>query len=140
MTEHVGLSYLPSTTLPLIEALESTQPTDQRAGFTTIGPHRDDFSLHIAGVPAAEYASEGQQRTLATALVLAQASLLQVETGHPPTLLIDDIFGELDPKRRSALLSLLPADSQVFITTTHLDWLHGESPLPIVNVDKGSLV
>lgn len=138
--EPVELCYQPSTTLPLAEAYEASIGADERVGYTTIGPHRDDFALTISGASAAEYASEGQQRTLATALVLAQASLLQVETGHTPIILIDDIFGELDPARREALLALLPTDAQTLITTTHLDWLKGKSPLPILKVENGQVL
>lgn len=116
--ESVGVSYRPNATPPLQQALERSLEADERAGFTTVGPHRDDFLLELAGAPAAEFASEGQQRTLAISLLLAQASLLQEETGRPPILLIDDVFGELDPARREALLKVLPADSQIFITAT----------------------
>lgn len=133
--ENVSLTYCPAAQPPLLPAYEQAIEADIRAGFTTIGPHRDDFSLLVGGVPAADFASEGQQRTLATALVLAQAGLLQVETGRAPILLIDDIFGELDPERRKALLTLLPEDSQIFITTTHLDWLgNAPAPLPVINI------
>lgn len=128
--EEVLLRYRPSTEAPLQEAMEQSLEADTRAGYTTVGPHRDDVELRINGVPAADYASEGQQRTLAIALILSQASLLCSETGQAPTLLIDDIFGELDPARRQALLNTLPADSQTFITTTHLNWL-GEASLPL---------
>lgn len=137
--ENAALAYRPSATRPLLEEWERSLEADERAGFTTIGPHRDDFELSINGAPAAAYASEGQQRTLAIALVLAQASLLQVETGHAPALLIDDVFGELDPPRRHALLALLPTDSQLFITTTHLDWLKEAPPAPIVRVNNQAL-
>ncbi len=133
--ENVNLAYSPAAQPPLLPAYEQAVEADIRAGFTTIGPHRDDFSLLVDGAPAADFASEGQQRTLATALVLAQAGLLQVETGRAPILLIDDIFGELDPERRKALLALLPEDSQIFITTTHLDWLGtAPAPLPVINI------
>ena len=115
-------------------------PADTRAGFTTVGPHRDDFELSIHGRSAAEFASEGQQRTLATALVLAQSGFLQVQTGYSPTLLIDDIFGELDPTRRRALLAQLPSDSQVFITTTHTDWLQDTpATLPLLQIQAGAI-
>lgn len=140
-SELVSLTYMPSANGSLEEALNIRLEQDERAGYTTVGPHRDDFLLSIQGKAAAEYASEGQQRTLATALQFAQASLLQVETGHTPILLVDDIFGELDPERRKALLALLPQDAQVFITTTHLDWLRGEqSPFPIQRIEGGRLV
>lgn len=133
--EEVSLAYLPSAQEPLLPAYEQAMDADVRAGFTTVGPHRDDFSLLVAGAPAADFASEGQQRTLATSLVLAQAGLLQVETGRSPILLIDDIFGELDTSRRKALLDLLPDDSQIFITTTHLDWLgDAPAPLPVISI------
>lgn len=128
--EEVSLHYTAATRDPLIHALENCLENDLRAGCTTLGPHRDDIELRIGGHPAASYASEGQQRTLAVALSLAQASLLYAETGLAPVLLIDDIFGEMDPARRRAMLSALPPDSQAFITTTHLDWL-GQSPLPL---------
>ncbi len=127
--ESVELTYAPATTLPLEEACAASLEADERAGCTTVGPHRDELLLTISGKPAADFASEGQQRTLATALQLAQSSLLQVETGRAPLLLIDDIFGELDPTRRKALLTSLPAEAQVFITTTHLDWLRNEPAL-----------
>lgn len=139
--EDISISYSPSTTAPLDQALEQTLDADVRAGFTTVGPHRDDFELCIRGRSASEFASEGQQRTLAISLVLAQSGLLQVQTGHAPTLLIDDIFGELDPTRRRALLAQLPPDSQIFITTTHTDWLNDTpAPLPLLRISNGAIV
>ena len=124
----------------LAEELENSLETDIRAGFTTTGPHRDDFLLLIGTLDAAEFASEGQQRTLAIALQMAQSALLQEETGKSPILLIDDIFGELDTARRRALLAMLPAESQVFITTTNLDWLGDmQLPLPIIKVQHSSI-
>ena len=138
--EQVGITYRPSATHALADALEQNMEADERAGFTTIGPHRDDFELRIGGMTAAEFASEGQQRTLAIALQMAQGSLLQEETGKAPILLIDDIFGELDTRRRQALLSLLPVESQVFITTTTLDCL-GDMPLnlPIMEIHAATV-
>lgn len=120
--EPIGLIYRPSTERPLEEAMLASLDEDRRLGFTRYGPHRDDFALLIHGVSAAEFGSEGQQRTLALALQLAHASLLQEETGMPPVLFIDDIFGELDPSRRRAFLAALPSESAAFITTTRDDW------------------
>lgn len=138
--EQVSISYRPSTQQPLIEALEASLEADERAGFTTVGPHRDDFELLISRLNAAEFASEGQQRTLAIAMQMAQGSLLQEETGKTPILLVDDVFGELDTNRRQALLSMLPAEAQVFITTTTLNWL-GETPLqlPVLRIENASI-
>ena len=139
--EQVALRYDSSARLPLLQGIVQALEADLRAGFTTVGPHRDDVQLSIGGEPAAAYASEGQQRTLAVALMLAQASLLHSETGCAPVLLIDDIFGELDPQRRKALLKALPPDGQVFITTTHLNWLEDDKlPLPVQKIHQASLI
>lgn len=139
-SEQVQLVYHPSARQPLGEALENSLAADEKAGFTTVGPHRDEVGLLIGGLPASEYASEGQQRTLAIALQMAQGSLLQEETGRAPILLIDDIFGELDTERRRALLRLLPEESQVFITTTNLDWVGDMAlALPVVRVKEATL-
>ena len=62
---------------------------------------------------------------------LAQAGLLQSVWKKPPLLLFDDIFGELDPARRNALLAALPVGAQQLITTTHLDWLDAPPPGPV---------
>jgi DNA replication and repair protein RecF len=75
---------------------------------------------------AAPYTSEGQKRTLAIALKLAQAEHLAAVYGTPPLLLIDDVMGELDTRRRSAFLPLLQqsfrAGGQVFMTCTEENW------------------
>ena len=137
--EPVGLAYLPSAREDLLDAINSATEADERAGCTTVGPHRDDFLLEIDRAAAAEYASEGQQRTLATAMQMAQSDLLQAETGLSPILLIDDIFGELDATRRQSLLNLLPESSQVFITTTSADWVK-TCPLPLMRVEGHGIV
>lgn len=90
---------------------------------TIAGPHRDDLSLNLNGMPASKFASEGQQRTVALALKLGQTHLFLESRSQPPILLIDDVFGELDPARRNALMAAWPDTSQKLITTTHLDWL-----------------
>jgi DNA replication and repair protein RecF len=88
-----------------------------------VGPHRDEMDVRLHGMPAADFASEGQQRTIALALKLAQGKLLEQRCGKAPIYLMDDIFGELDPGRRNALMNHLPPLAQKWITTTHLDWL-----------------
>ncbi len=138
--ENVGLSYRPSARNPLADELNAALEADERAGYTTIGPHRDDVDLTINGMPAAEFASEGQQRTLAIALQMAHGTLLQEETGKAPILLIDDVFGELDTERRRALIAQLSPESQVFITTTTMEWMGGLSlSLPIVPIHNSTI-
>src|SRR5206468_721882 len=93
---------------------------------TLIGPHRDDVQLALNGRSAAQFGSEGQKRTLAIVLKLAQAEYLTGLHGTPPVLLIDDIMGELDAKRRNAFLPLLQrahqSRGQVFMTATAENW------------------
>jgi DNA replication and repair protein RecF len=121
-TEEISIAYQPSVGADFAQALEASLPSDIKYGQTQLGPHRDDFSIFLNGLQASHFSSEGQQRSIAIALKMAQASLLRVETGLAPLLLIDDIFGELDPQRRTSLLKALPPDSQCFITTTNLSW------------------
>ncbi len=120
--ETLRLEYLPGAGLDFAAALAEAQKEDARLRQTSVGPHRDDVHFFLNEI-GSEYASEGQQRTLVLALKLGAARLLERHFGAPPLLLLDDIFGELDPARRNALLAALPAASQKLITTTHLDWM-----------------
>lgn len=102
--------------------LANSRPRELRLRQTVVGPHRDDIELLMNGKPASQFASEGQQRTIALALKIAQAAMFNREDGAAPLLLIDDIFGELDADRRNALLRALPANSQKLVTATGLPW------------------
>ena len=138
--ETLTLNYAPSVEENLEQTLHADLAKDIRYGQTQSGPHRDELSLLIDGKPASQFASEGQQRTIAIALKMAQSSLLREETGHAPIHLIDDVFGELDPARRTALLQALPPDSQSIITTTHLDWMpQSASTLPLFCLSERNL-
>ncbi len=107
---------------PLFEVLLANRAEEERTRTTFTGAHRDDFIVMLNGRASDAFASEGQQRSLSLALKLAQARVLEDACGQPPLLLIDDVFGELDPMRRRALLAGLPRGAQKIITTTHLDW------------------
>ena len=125
--EPLTLNYLPASGPDLRESMLQARERETRLRQAVVGPHRDELDLRIHGMPAADFASEGQQRTLALALKLAQGKLLERRGGRLPVYLMDDIFGELDPGRRNALMSHLPPLAQKWITTTHLDWLQ-ETP------------
>ena len=122
-SERLGLSYQPGATADFEKALNDTAEEESRLMVTVAGPHRDDFQFRVNDKPADLFASEGQQRTIAIALKLAEAKLLELEFGKPPLLLLDDVFGELDTARRNRLFTALPSRGQRFITTTNLDWL-----------------
>ena len=119
-------------------ALQSSRTEEARLRQTVVGPHRDDLVLALNG-RGTEFASEGQQRSMALALKLAQAKLLEERAGAPPLLLLDDIFGELDPARRNALLKNLPRGAQQLITTTHIDWLQRDQEARIYKLAAGEL-
>ena len=121
--ETLRLWYQPGATSDFEKALRDSEGDELRLRMTVVGPHRDDFQLYLNSKPTDVFASEGQQRTIAIALKLAQAKILEMEFKKPPLLLLDDIFGELDPVRRNRLFLALPSRGQRLVTTTHLDWL-----------------
>jgi DNA replication and repair protein RecF len=120
--EALRMEYLPGVAEDFATSLAAARPEDLRLRQTTVGPHRDDLRFALNGIPISD-ASEGQQRTLTLALKLGASRLLEQRFGIPPILLIDDIFGELDPDRRNALLAALPRNAQRIITTTQLAWM-----------------
>lgn len=138
--EELGITYQDRSKGDLAAAFGAVEDSETRRGVTLAGPHRDDVQLEIAGRKARDFGSEGQQRTVALALKLAQGEILRELGNRPPVYLIDDVFGELDPRRRNALMKLLPDDSQKLITTTNLDWWdRGELEMGVTTVKAGGL-
>jgi DNA replication and repair protein RecF len=126
-TEELRLEYQPSVKRDFTVELAQSAARERSLRTTLIGPHRDDIALLIHDRSAALYGSEGQKRTVAIALKMAQAEYLAGLLGTPPILLIDDVMGELDARRRGGLMPLLErshrASGQVFMTCTRPDWL-----------------
>lgn len=120
----INLRYLSSAEgIPLPEALEKSRDEEARLRQTIVGPHRDDLLLSYDDQPLINFASEGQQRTAAIALKLSEYALIKSTSGQEPLLLIDDVFGELDPIRRNNLLDCVTGAPQIFVTATSLSWL-----------------
>jgi DNA replication and repair protein RecF len=101
--------------------LAETADKEAWNGTTLIGPHRDDLVFELEGRDLAGFASRGQQRTAILALKLAELDVLTDYDGHPPLLLLDDVFSELDPDRRAHLVRRIAELPQAFVTTTTLD-------------------
>ena len=124
--EDLRLEYAPSVKKDFEVELAQSQPRERSYRMTVIGPHRDELILLLNDRAAAQFASEGQKRTLAIALKLAQAEYVTELHGAPPVLLIDDIMGELDAKRRGGFVPLLEqahqSRGQVFMTATEERW------------------
>ncbi|MBI3964914.1 MAG: DNA replication/repair protein RecF [Chloroflexi bacterium] len=127
--EHFGLEYRSSFELPLElsaaslaaslrEQLQRIQPRELAQGVSLLGPHRDDYSFLVGGIDMNAFGSRGQQRTVALALKLAETELVRAHTGEQPILLLDDVFSELDNRRREHVLATIDPDQQVLFTTT----------------------
>lgn len=104
----------------LLKKLESQLEIDAERGFTTAGPHRDDLAVYLNHQPAATTASRGETRDLVLLLKIMELHLLAGARQQPPMFLLDDVFSELDSKRRQALVQFL-APYQTLITTTDAD-------------------
>ncbi len=118
--ERVDVYYAPGNEEDFAADLARTRAEQMRLRQTVVGPHRDDLDLFMDGMAAQTFSSEGQQRTTALALKLAQARLFG-ESGGNLMLLLDDIFGELDQGRRSRLFETLPK-TQTLVTSTSPKW------------------
>lgn len=131
--EKLALQY--ETTLPFVDeysdlrdlaeqlkaSYAASRNEDLRRGFTTTGPHRDDFKISINGVDARHFGSQGQQKTAALSIKLSEIELVKEINGYYPIVLLDDVLSELDKNRRAALLKMAFGKSQIFITTTDID-------------------
>lgn len=124
--EPFALEYVPSVRSDFGLELTRARAREAAVRMTVVGPHRDELDLRLDGRPAGKFASEGQKRSIALALKMTQAERLASAHGAPPILLIDDVMGELDARRRAGFLPLLNraqhARSQVFMTCTEQNW------------------
>lgn len=99
----------------------ASKEKDLAYGMTTVGPHRDDFTVYLNGRPAKAFASQGQQRTLVLALKLAEGDIsTAVFDGDAPVYLFDDVLSELDSYRRDCLLDEMDT-RQVILTTCNTE-------------------
>ncbi|MDR1358694.1 MAG: DNA replication and repair protein RecF [Coriobacteriales bacterium] len=110
------------TSAALYEALLQNQEAELRARRSLVGPHRDDVSFCINGQDTRRFASQGQQRSIALALKMAEIEVLRRVSGKDPLLLLDDVMSELDAARRSYFVELIKEASQTVLTTTNLGY------------------
>ncbi|MBR2302688.1 MAG: DNA replication/repair protein RecF [Clostridia bacterium] len=104
----------------LVQKLSDTFEKQQKLGFTTSGVHRDDIKFAIDGIDIRKFGSQGQQRTAALSLKLAEVKLLHDTVGEYPVLLLDDVFSEIDETRRKQLLKYTK-NIQTIIATPEFD-------------------
>ena len=119
--EELKIKYQPDTSVEDFESkLFMNMDRDMKMKMTSVGPHRDDFVFQIGGMDARKFGSQGQQRTAALSLKLAEIELVKKITGDTPVLLLDDVLSELDSSRQQLLLEGM-GDIQTIITCTGLE-------------------
>lgn len=119
--ENLIVEYEPSVNEDeFLYQLEKSRERDIRMKMTSYGPHRDDISFLTDGIDIRKYGSQGQQRTTALSLKLAEIELVKSVTGDTPILLLDDVLSELDSNRQNYLLGSIDK-VQTVITCTGLD-------------------
>ena len=106
---------IPRLTQDLLAHLESHYRAELESGLCLTGPHKDDFDVSLSGINLKAYGSQGQTRTAAISLKLAQRELMGREMGEEPVLLLDDVLSELDQGRQDFVLNQI-VSGQVFIT------------------------
>lgn len=104
----------------ILKGIASSRERDLRLGFTSYGPHRDDIRISIGGCEARGFSSQGQARTAALSMKLAEAKIFEGITGEKPVLILDDVMSELDLPRRRKLLERVK-DMQCILTCTHAE-------------------
>ncbi|MDM5331730.1 DNA replication/repair protein RecF [Ureibacillus composti] len=136
--EKLTIKYRPTTGLDakwtadematyLEKKLAEVKQKELERGITLIGPHRDDLQFLVNEYDVQTYGSQGQQRTTALSLKLAEIELIKQETREAPILLLDDVLSELDDYRQSHLLNTIQGEVQTFVTTTNIDGIHHET-------------
>lgn len=135
--EELHIHYIYSTPIEkefteqeIIEALTQKfgkiREQEEARGSTLVGPHRDDIQLIVNGKNVQQFGSQGQQRTTALSLKLAEIELIHAEIGEYPLLLLDDVLSELDNHRRSHLIKAIQNKVQTFVTNTSVEGIDQE--------------
>jgi DNA replication and repair protein RecF len=137
----LSITYKPSVELnggvagSFRRALESRVDLEVERGLTETGPHRDELLVDINDLPARKFASEGEQRTCAISLKLAQASFLKNKMKNDPILLVDEAIAELDRARKEKVLQCVTDIGQCFVATTSCEMLSEMTRLKAIDID-----
>lgn len=130
--EELNLIYVPSVNFTeniyntsledfYLKKLKENRLGEITRGSTLIGPHRDDIEITVGDISIRSFGSQGQQRTCALSMKLAEVELIKSETGEYPVLLLDDVMSELDAGRRKFLLDVVTGKIQTFVTSTEVE-------------------
>ncbi len=122
----------------LEEALLASRKEDMFSGVTSVGPHRDDISFKINGIDARSFGSQGQKRSVALSLKLAEAEVIRKNVGEWPVCLLDDVMSELDPERQNFILNHIK-EMQTFLTCCDPDNVKNLKAGKIFSVKAGKV-
>ncbi|MBQ0017340.1 MAG: DNA replication/repair protein RecF, partial [Clostridiales bacterium] len=122
----------------LLDEYKKTEEKDIKLGFTNIGPHRDDIEMLVNNVDIRTFGSQGQHRTVALSLKLAELEIFKIESGEYPVLLLDDVLSELDKDRQSKLLDITNKIQTIMTTTNVNEYLLDKAT--IIRVDEGKII
>lgn len=124
------------------KVFEQNRQKEIDRGTTLYGPHRDDLFFYVNGRNVQTFGSQGQQRTTALSLKLAEIELIKNEVGEYPVLLLDDVLSELDRHRQSHLLHTIKDKVQTFVTTTSVNDIEHQTiqSATIFHVENGDIV
>ena len=134
---YVGLTDTNKETLKqkLVKLYETSLEKDLNLGYTTVGPHRDDIKIMINDVDIRHFGSQGQQRSCALSLKLAELEIFKSNLGEYPVLLLDDVLSELDEFRREKLLKIIN-NFQTLLTCTEYNL---NLPANVLKVKSGTV-
>ena len=120
--------------------LKDSLDKDLELKYTSVGVHRDDFTVLVNGKDAKKFASQGQVRTITLSLVLSEADIIRSELGKSAVILLDDVFSELDETRKNNIISSLK-DHQIIITSTDIKGIDKQiiDKSRLIEIDDGKL-
>ena len=121
----------------LLAHQESHLRAELESGQCLSGPHKDDFDVLLDGISLKSFGSQGQTRTAAISLKLAEREIFREDTGEEPVLLLDDVLSELDPRRQDFVLNQIRS-GQVFITCCEKDRITELGK--VITVEHGSIL
>lgn len=137
--EFLDMNYLSTAEGNLSEKLLASRKEDMYNGVTSIGPHRDDLEFKINGFSARSFSSQGQKRSIALSLKLAEAEVICKKVGESPCFLLDDVMSELDPDRQNFILNHIKG-MQAFITCCDPSNIRNLKEGKVFNIKAGKVI
>lgn len=137
--EKLKIEYQSTVNENLLKELEERRNNDRFSGVTTVGPHRDDIIFSIDNLNSRDFASQGQKRSIALSLKLAEAEIIKEKTDRQPVILLDDVMSELDKKRQNYILNKIKG-VQVFITCCDEENFSSLEKGNIIRIKNGEII